>query len=404
MKQYNILDDVLIIPEGVKELTSKIMKNQRSEFKKVYISSSVEKIEDNTFCNNCEKLQEIVVSPDNPYFSSLEGVLYSKDKLTLIRFPKGKKDVEFSIPSGVTDISSHAFCKCRILENIVTPSSLETIGKCAFNLGIVKLTIQNDVHERNVIMLKEWINHIEIGSSVKYIINGAFDKIGGLIEIKVSVDNSNYSSEDGVLFSKDRTKLIKFPQYKNLKNYSIPSCVREICDYAFYGCKYLEVVEIPKEVRFISTMAFVNCELLREIKLSNENNDYINKDGFLFNKNMTKLLRASKIIEELKHYSIPNGVIEIGGSAFRNGTSLQSIDIPNSVKMIGEGSFYGCTSLQSIDIPSSVEIIGDSSFEYCSSLQSIDIPNSVKKIGERAFFNCSSLQSIDIPSSVEVIG
>ena len=97
---------------------------------------------------------------------------------------------------------------------------------------------------------------------------------------------------------------------------------------------------------------------------------------------------------------MPNSIATIGGGAFRDCKSLQSIDIPNSVTTIEEDAFYACESLQSIDIPNSVTTIGNCAFCGCSSLLSIDIPNSVTSIGRGVFCDCKSLLNIDISGNV----
>ena len=106
----------------------------------------------------------------------------------------------------------------------------------------------------------------------------------------------------------------------------------------------------------------------------------------------------------LPSITIPDSVTSIGDRAFEGCSYLQSITIPDSVTSIGDDAFSWCSSLQSITIPDSVTSIGDSAFEGCSSLQSITIPDSVTSIGDRAFWRCSSLQSITIPDSVTSIG
>ena len=104
------------------------------------------------------------------------------------------------------------------------------------------------------------------------------------------------------------------------------------------------------------------------------------------------------------HVTIPNIVIEIGGKAFLDCSSLKSITIPNSVTSIGKFAFKGCSSLSSITIPNSVTSIGWYAFSYCNSLSSIVIPNSVTNIEESTFQGCSKLSSITIPNSVTSIG
>ena len=113
--------------------------------------------------------------------------------------------------------------------------------------------------------------------------------------------------------------------------------------------------------------------------------------------------KAFKDCSSLTSINISSSVTSIGASAFFGCSSLTSINIPSSVTSIGWGAFEGCSSLTSINIPSSVTSIGEWAFEGCSSLTSINIPSSVTSIGMKAFEGCSSLTSINIPSSVTSI-
>ena len=82
------------------------------------------------------------------------------------------------------------------------------------------------------------------------------------------------------------------------------------------------------------------------------------------------------ITKNVKEVVIPEGVVEIGFSAFlyRN---LEKVTIPNSVKKIGNCAFEGCESLKSIDIPESVSKIGAAAFANCESLEEIIIPEDI---------------------------
>ena len=102
-------------------------------------------------------------------------------------------------------------------------------------------------------------------------------------------------------------------------------------------------------------------------------------------------------------FVIPDGVIRIGNSAFRECKSLTSIEIGNSVASIGAWAFYGCSSLTSIEIPNSVTNIENSAFSGCSSLTSIIIPKGITKISRYTFNGCTSLTNISIPDSVTEI-
>ena len=93
-------------------------------------------------------------------------------------------------------------------------------------------------------------------------------------------------------------------------------------------------------------------------------------------------------------FVVPDGLIVIAKSAFRDCINITSIEIPSSVSSIEKHAFWNCTSLTSIKIPSGVTSIGKLVFECCTSLTSIEISNSVKSIGGSVFERCTSLTSI----------
>ena len=152
---------------------------------------------------------------------------------------------------------------------------------------------------------------------------------------------------DGILFNKDQTEIIRYPEGKPDKNYTIPSSVSDVSSQAFDGCTNLA-----------------------EINVAEENIYYSSLDGILFNKDQTEIIRypAGKLNTD---YIIPFGVTDIICGAFRYCTSLIDITIPNSVTTIEDGAFCHCTSLKKIFIPESVIFLGFMTgivFEGCDSL------------------------------------
>ncbi len=113
--------------------------------------------------------------------------------------------------------------------------------------------------------------------------------------------------------------------------------------------------------------------------------------------------KAFKNCSSLTSIEIPDNVTTIDSSAFEGCTSLMNIIIPDSVTIFGNCVFYGCIKLTSIKIPQGVKNIGNSMFRNCENLTSIELPNSVNKIYSYAFWGCSNLTSITIPINVTTI-
>jgi len=297
-------------------------------------------------------------------------------------------------------------------KNIIIPEEIEgypvtSIGKSAF-LGCSSLTT------------------IEIPNSVMSIGGYVFNDCRNLTEIIVDENNLNYCDVDGVLFDKNKTELYRFPEGKSTVNYAIPDTVKNIGNEAFIDCSELQSIEIPNSVTSIGYSAFYSCTSLTSIYIPNsvtsideyvfydccnlteiivdeDNLNFCDVDGVLFDKNKTELYRFPEGKSTL-NYAIPDTVRNVGNNAFSNGVNLQSIEILNSVMSIGSSAFSDCESLQSIEIPNSVMSIGHSAFWGCSSLKSISIADSVTSIHDWAFFDCISLETISIPNSVTNIG
>lgn len=268
---------------------------------------------------------------------------------------------DITIQSGVTSIGESAFSGCSSLTKIIIPDSVTSIGKLAFRecYSLTDITLSNSLTNIDVeafeyctnltnIILPDSVTNIgseafyycssltsiTIPRGVTNIGYSIFKGCTGLKEISVDSNNNNYSSEDHILFNKDKSKIICYPIAKDGKEYNIPTGVKEIEGNAFYECRNLTNIIIPNSVTYIGNYAFENCSSLTNI-------------------------------------TIPNTVTSIGQGAFENCSSLTDITIPNGVNIIDYYTFYRCNSLTNITIPDSVTHIDGGAFSGCESLTDV---------------------------------
>ena len=194
-----------------------------------------------------------------------------------------------------------------------------------------------------------------------------------------------------------------FSERRSLTSIELPDGVMSMGDYAFYQCDALESIVLPDSMVSMGTNPFLDCESLKNIRVSPEQPVFAAIDGVLFNK-AEKSLICYPAGKQEEAYEVPQGIQQIGDSAFWHCASLTSIKLPDSVTSIGDGAFSSCSALTSIELPDGLTSIGDSTFSRCSTLTSIELPDSVTNIGDRVFWYCSALTSIELPESVTSMG
>ncbi len=171
--------------------------------------------------------------------------------------------------------------------------------------------------------------------------------------------------------------------------------VTSIGDNAFKDCVSLKSITIPDSVTSMGEgIIFESCSSLISITVGENNSNYTDVDGVLFNKDLSEIIFYPP--KKGTSYTIPDGVVSIGNFAFAYCLDLTSVTIPESVTSIGEKAFYRCESLTSITIPEGVTSIGKQAFrDCCFNPISITIPDSVTEIGDKAFYGCG-LTSITV--------
>lgn len=186
------------------------------------------------------------------------------------------------IPEGVKSLGWYSFNTCLNLETVNLPDSLEFIDSWAF--------------ERC-----RKLKTINIPANVSRINGGAFAQDTALMSITCDKANKNYTSVNGVLFTKDMSALVAYPGGVQ-GGYVVPASVNHIGDAAFYGALGLDSVTILGNLDFIGFEAFAECYKLTDV-------------------------------------AIRDGVNYIGYSAFRGCTGIKTLTVPQSVTNIGDQAF-----------------------------------------------------------------
>ena len=176
----------------------------------VHIPASCTSIGINPFAG-CTALKEIVVDENNPNYSSADGVLYDKDKTTLIGWPTAEGEID--IMPSVTTIGEEAFGWSGALTSVSMPS-VTTIGYGAFEicsaLTSVSMPSVTTIGEEAFYRCYA-LTSVDIPASCTSIAGNPFQGCESLEGIVVDENNPNYSSADGVLYEKDKTTLIGWP-------------------------------------------------------------------------------------------------------------------------------------------------------------------------------------------------
>ena len=293
-----------------KDKTGLVLFPQGSNKISYTIPANTEYIDSNGL-SSCIGLQEINVENENINYTSEDGLLYNKDKTALLSYPAGKKQNTYNVPETVTSISAN-FSKCQYLNYITIPKNLHSIGgfypeECFYCTS--------------------------------------------LKEINVDSNNTKFCSEEGVLFNKDKTKLICYPASKELEEYIIPEGTTQVASLA--KCKNLKRLTISSTVSYISNtqgiMDLNECESLEEITVNSGNTNFYSENGVLFemDSNGEKILVCYPAGKKDSSYVIPDGVTGIVGS-LAHCRNLKTLTIPSSVTNLYYSTFDGCKDLHVI--------------------------------------------------------
>lgn len=296
----------------------------------------------------CYSLKDI---PTSECLTTIEAFAFSYcDSLTSVEIPYGVTSVgayafdacaaleRVTFPDTVTEISEGIFRGCGELTSVTLPHSLKSIGYYAFFycISLPDITLPEGLETigEGAFSNCDSLESIRIPKTVTEIGEKAFQHSVSMTGTWVDPENAYYSSdEQGVLFNKDKTVLLRCPGgYSGA--YLIPDSVDTIYDFAFCVCLELTDITIPQSVTSIGHFAFANCNVLTEV-------------------------------------SIPGSVESIGYAAFEWCYGLKRVTIGHGVNTICEVAFADCRELTEVTFTESLTTVCQDAFRECEALSDV---------------------------------
>lgn len=379
----------------------------------------------------CTSLAKITVDSDNANFYTIDGVLFDNDGL--VYYPAGKPGSEYTVPDNekikyiessafsgavnltsihvpgnITEMKSYAIDSCGALKTVTFDEGLLSLDITAIhNSSIETITFPDSLQSiyKNSLYACRSLREVNIGAGLTTInYSGTmFTACTVLEKINVDQDNTNYSSEDGVLFDKNQTKLIAYPIYHEGTHYVVPESVTEIGEYAFSSVTRLLTLQIPDSVTTIGDKILKSSANTVGIYCNTGSTaeSYANENGYPL---LNAVVEAAVIGGVIKFDTTTGTVTECvsldGSGTLEIPETIESV----TVKAIGDSVFSKTQSLTKVILPDTIESIGDEAFLSCYHLEKINMPANLKSIGYMAFYDNDALSAITFSGPLETIG
>lgn len=287
-------------------------------------------------------------------------------------------------------IGSDAFSGCKKVEAVKLPATLEKMGK----------DVQTSVGEGENTQVVTYTENVFAGCDA-------------LQNIYVDAENPNFKDVDGVLFTKNGKKLIRYPSARPETHYDIPEGVEVIASQAFMqtylGKSVLSTVSFPSTLKRIDSLAFRQSNLTSVTLPANVT---FGSSAFDLCKKLTSVT-ISEGVEALSDYMFwsceslgaivfPASLKTVGSSCFGH-TGLPSVEL-NQVETIGSYAFYYCDNLTALTVPATLSTIGTGAFCNNANLAKVTFADGCKKIGDYMFFYNGALTDLTLVDSIESIG
>ena len=334
---------------------------------------------------------------------------------------------EVVFPDTIIEIKLEAFKGCNLLTSVKLPKNLEKLGHDAFGscVRLTKVWIPKSLEKcgyeysgdhilevtKGPFLNCDNLKTVEFEEGTTVVANELFANCKGLEKIEIpdtvteieSTAFLNCINLKEIIFAKEgklnRIYSSAFKGCAGLTSIVLPDSVKRIDDYAFSECSLLKDVELSK-LEKIGGGAFYNCDSLESI--------VIPKTLLSVPTSVTIGATNAQFVfsecDRLKNITFEDGLTEIADGLLYKCDKVESLVLPDSIKKIGSNAFYKCSALREIKLPTQLEEIETKAFEGCSALTDIKFPENLKKIGNYTFLDCVSLKNVDLARLEEIGG
>lgn len=337
----------------------------------VEITDNVGPMEFSSVFYKCAKLREVKASDTNPNFESIDGVLYTKGRETIVYFPSGYTG-NFTIDSATKRIGGGVFNGRENVTEITIPASVIEIGDSAFE-SCDNLTKVNFLEPAD----GEHADPLTIGNKAFYCCT--------------KIEEIEFPSRT-VSIGDDCFRIYGRGIYSSLRTVVFNEGLQTIGANAFNACSELGPIVIPSTVTEIGEEAF----------------NMFKSDPVYSSKQVIVKLTSITFAESKDGTVTP---LKLGNGVFSWNNALTSVTLREGVTNIPSKAFFRCKVLESVTVPTTVtndtnnglRAIGVSAFEDCESLNTISFTTGGDKplsFAKNAFKNCKSLTKLDMPARI----
>ena len=430
---------VLTLPNNVTHLGANALKGC-SSLTTLTLSKNLENFEYSMIIG-CDSLKEVITPDGMAIIYSDNGVLYTGDKETLIYYPPNREGTTYTVlpgtkfiaedafrnnsyletvilPDGLVEIKANAFYGAKSLVSIRIPTSVEVIGKGAFqSSALTTLTFEAGGNAALVIDNSAFagtrISSVVLPVRLVVLGNYAFSGVSTLQEVTFA-EGCRLTTIGSYTFQQTAIREFVLPDNivsmgsynfyscSSLVSFSFNSSIKTIGDGNLEGTGITEIY-IPASLSSMGVNTFANCTRLATVTFSPDTS-LISIPAGTFARTAITDIRIPAVIKALGDKIILEEDEEADESAptsygvFEGCTSLTSISFESGTNcsILGAAAFSGCSSLRYFEIPGSVVELGESLFANCTGLTSMTVPHTVTKLGKSVFSGCRNLSEVEL--------